>query len=149
LSCRKHPTSGSSANHRTTIRIEPEAKISTDPVSSCVVDHFVHGFPLKDLVRNLFRCLERLAQQRYITGISHIQGAAIDDEIVEGFQLGIPESPGRFGQNSCQVLQKMEYLTRADVIQKSLGMNCIEPVKQHGVTLDGPSFMVRLEIIFE
>jgi len=86
--------------------------------------------------------LNDLLRQRRIAGIPHVKRATVDDKVVEGFQLGIPQSPGGFGQSPCQVFQKMEYLIRADVIQASLGMNCIESVKQHGVIFDGPSFMV-------
>jgi len=53
----------------------------------------------------------------------------IDDEIEEGFQLRIPEPPCRFCQIPCLVFQKMENLIRADLIQRSLCMNGIEPVK--------------------
>jgi hypothetical protein len=78
-----------------------------------------------------------------------IQGAAIDDEIVEGFQLRIPEPPGRFGQIPCLVFHKMEDLIVADLIQIFLCVNCIEPVKQESIATDGSCFMVRLKIIFE
>jgi hypothetical protein len=97
----------------------------------------------------LFRCFEGLAQQRCVTGISHVQGATINDEIVEGFQLRIPEPPGRFGQIPCLVFQKMEDLIGADLIQSFLCVNCIEPVKQESIATDGSRFMVRLKIIFE
>jgi hypothetical protein len=43
----------------------------------------------------------------------------------------------------------MEDLIGADVTQQFLSMNRIEPVKQKGVTFDGPLFMIRLKIIFE
>jgi hypothetical protein len=103
-------------------------------LACCVVDHFIHGFPFQHLVRDLFWRFEGLAQQRCVTGISHIQGAAINDEIVEGFHLGISQSPRRFGQILCLIFQKMEDLIGADVIQEFLRMNRIESVKQEGVT---------------
>jgi len=100
-------------------------------------------------VWNLFWRFEGFAQQRCVTGISHIQGTAINDEVIEGFQLGISQSPRRFGQIPCLAFQKMEDLIGADILQQFLRMNRIESVKQEGVTLDGSRFMVRLKIIFE
>ena len=97
-------------------------------------------------MRNLFRSPERLTQQRNVAGISHVQRATIDDEIEEGFQLGIPESSSRFGQVPGHVFQKMEDLIGADVLQEFLRMNRIEPVKQESVAINGPLFMVRLKI---
>jgi len=43
----------------------------------------------------------------------------------------------------------MENFIWTDVIQGSLCIHCSEPVKQKFVTLDGSSFVVRLNIIFE
>ena len=51
-----------------------------------------HRFPLQNLMLLLFRRLEGFAQQCSAAGVSHIQGEAINDEIVKGFQLGVPQS---------------------------------------------------------
>ena len=64
------------------------------------------------------------------------------NEVVKGFQLGVPEPSRGFGQLLSHAFEKIKNLIGADVLQGSLCVNRIEPVEQEGVALDGSPFMI-------
>jgi hypothetical protein len=68
------------------------------------------------IVWKLFRCPERFAEKRRVTGISHVEGTAVDYEVVKGFHLGVPEPSRGFGQLLSHAFEKIKNLIGADVL---------------------------------
>jgi len=97
----------------------------------------------------LFGCPEGFAQKSRIAGISPVEGTAVDDEIVKGFQLGVTESSGGFGQIPRQGFQKMEDLIGTYFIHLSSGIKGTELVKQKPVALNSPLLVVGLKMALE
>ncbi len=82
-----------------------------------IVDQLFHDLP--DLpVQNpsgyRFRRLKGFGQKGCIAGIFHVQIALIDEEVEEGLQLGVSETPSGFAAIPCHCLQELENLIRSD-----------------------------------
>ena len=77
-------------------------------------------------MRGVFRCLEGFAEQWRTTGIPHIQGTAINDEVIKGFYLGIPAVCVWIWNDSGHVFQEMENLIGAYGLQLSLRINSLK-----------------------
>jgi hypothetical protein len=107
-----------------------------------IIYHFFYRLPVEDLAGEVLRCLEGFAKQRRVTRIPHVQRAAIDDEVIKGFYLRIPESACGFGMIMCHIFKKLENLIGAYVLQLSLRINSSKLVKQGIVALDGPLFVI-------
>jgi len=69
------------------------------------------------VVGHLFGGLKGFCQKRSIAGVSQVQIALLDQEIAEGFQLGIPQTAGGFGKLFRQAFQEVVNLVRSDGIE--------------------------------
>lgn len=61
-------------------------------------------------------------QKGRVTGVSPVEGAAVDDEVVKGFHLGVTKSSGGFGQIPRQGFKEMEDFIGAHFLQLSSGI---------------------------
>ena len=93
-------------------------------------------------MRQLFRRTVGFPKQRCIARIPHVQHTTINDKIVKGFHLGIPEPSGGFGKIMGLRFQKGVDIIGTNGIQISFSVNPFKPAEQIFVTVDGPLFMV-------
>ena len=75
-----------------------------------IVDQFFHNLPVQDSSGYLLGGLKGFGQEGCIAGVLHIQIALVDEEVEQGFELGISETPGGFGTIPCHLLQELENL---------------------------------------
>jgi hypothetical protein len=108
----------------------------------CVVYHFFHCFSVEDLSGGVFRCLKGFAEQWSATGIPHVKRATIDNKVIKGFYLGIPESACGFRMIMCHIFKKLENFIGAYFLQLSLRINSAKLVKHRIVALDGFLFVI-------
>jgi len=94
---------GPESQHLSNSQTTSGLKFEDESISkiSGVVYHLVYGFFIQNFLGHLLRHLERSGKKGNATGILHIEIVVLNDQVVEGFKLGISQATSGFGGMLC------------------------------------------------